>query len=220
MGNEQRPADLQEAVERSFRAQWGGKRFYLTTAIVFFVLAVVGAIALVVAHTWFKEPVLRVIEVSALTTSFVCLIAAVLFALEALMRSQRESGQVPDRTIHAALCLSVITVAGILFLFFLLFVVPWDATSINPSVVQTIRFIIFIFSGFVWLGSVVMNSAGITVLVTRRSEMLEVNNTTKGTSLFFKRGYSSEIVKLSIAAVIPLIIFVIAVLMAGFSLPD
>ena len=213
MGQGDAPANLQEAVDRSFQAQWGGKRFCLITAIVLLVLAVISGIVLALARNWFEgaSAALNAAEISALVTSFVCLIASVMFALESLIRLQRERGQTPDRVIHAALCLSAVAVAGLLFLFFL----SLESGAMRPGLNRIIKFIVFLFSGLVWLGSVVMNSAAITIIVSRRSELLEVNNTNQGTSLLFRRGHSMEIVKLSIAALIPLIIFVIALLMAG-----
>jgi len=62
-----------------------------------------------------------------------------------------------------------------------------------------------------------MSSAAIAMLVTRRSDLLEVNNTSEGTALVFRRGHSGEIVKLSIAALIPLIIFVVLLLLTGMT---
>jgi hypothetical protein len=216
MSESEQPDDLQEAVERSYRIQWGGKRFCLVTAIVLFVLAVLAAVVLSVSRFWFQrtDPILKVVEISALATSFICLMAAVMFAMEALIRSQREHGHVPDRVIHAALCLSVVTVAALAFLLFLFF---WGghASGMGSKLAGIVRFIVFLFAGLVWLGSVVMNAAGVTMLVTRRTDLLEVNNTTEGTALLFRRGRSGEIVKLSTAAIIPLIIFVVALLMAG-----
>ena len=217
MGQGAGPADLQEAVERSYRAQWGGRRYCFIASIVLFVLAVLSAIVLTTSQRWLglSGGVLKVAEITTLTTSFVCLIAGVMFALESMMRSQRERGELPDRTIHAALTLSLITVVGLLFLLFMRFALPWETSGIGTSLAGIIQFILFLFCGLTWLGSVGMNSAGITMLVTRRSPLLEVNNTSEGTTLLFKRGYSGEIVKLSIASFIPLIIFVIALLMAG-----
>ena len=54
MGENEAPEDLQEAVERSYQAQWGGRRFCLVTAIVLFVLAVASGVVLTVAHRWFE----------------------------------------------------------------------------------------------------------------------------------------------------------------------
>jgi len=219
MSDEQRPADLQEAVERSYRVQWGGRRYCTIAAIVLLVLSGLTGLMLTVARHWFTFPptVLRVVEFSALTTSFICLIAAVLFALEAVIRAQRERGDLPDRTIHFGLTLSVITLAGLLFLLFTL-AIPWNAGGIGESHARIIRFILFLFCAVAWLGSVAMCSAGVTMLVTRHNSLVEVNNTSEGTSLLFKRGYSGEILKLSIASLIPLIIFVVTLLMVGVTL--
>jgi len=218
MGENGDAGDLQDAVERSYRAQWGGRRFCLITAVVLFVLAVLSAVVFVVARDWFglNKSSLKAVELCALTTSFVCLLVAVMSALEGLIRWQREKGQFPDRTIHAALCLSAVTLAGLAFLFFL-FSVSWAGGGIGErdGTARVIRFVVLLFSGFVWLGSVVMNSAGVTMLVTRRSDLLEVNNTTEGTALLFRKGRSAEIVKLSVAALIPVILFVTALLIAG-----
>jgi hypothetical protein len=219
MGDSDAPADLQEAVERSYRAQWGGKRFYIITTVVFLVLAITGGVACVIAQGAFgmTGTALTVAEISAMTTSFVCLIAAVMFGMQALMRAQRERGQLPDRTIHHALSLSAVTLAGLIFLFYL-FAVNWSDSGMGLKMVGVIKFIIFLFSGLAWLGSVIMCSAAIAMLITQRSDMLEVNSTTEGTALLLRRGHSGEITKLSIAAIIPLILFVIAILMVGFSI--
>jgi len=216
MGQGAGPADLQEAVERSYRVQWGGRRYCLIAAVVLFVLAGLSALTLTACQSWFRltETVLKAVEFATLTTSFVCLIVGVLFALEAVIRSQRERGEFPDRTIHIALTLSLITLAGLLFFLFM-YAVPWQHSGIGPDKARIIRFILFLFCGITWLGSVVLDAAGITMLVTRRSDLLEVNNTAEGTALLFKRGYSGEIVKLCIATLIPLIIFVIGMLMVG-----
>ena len=217
MSESEGPADLQDAVERSYRARWGGRRFCLVTAIVLFVLAVASAIVLWAADMWFSEGAsgLKVVQICALTTSFVCLIAGVLFALESLIRWQREKGQLPDRVIHAALSLSVVTVASLVFLFFLS-VLPWKSgRGLEPHLANIIKFILFLFSGLAWLASVVMNSAGVTMLVTRRSDLLEVNNTSEGTAVLFRKGHSAEIVKLSVAVLIPFILFVVALIMAA-----
>ena len=217
MSENRGPVDLREAVERSYRVQWGGKRFCLVTAIVLAVLAVASAVVLAVARHWFviTAASLQVVEISALTTSFVCLIAGVMFALEAIIRWQREQGgQLPDRAIHSALCLSAVTVACLLFLAFL-FAVTWESSGMGASIVRIAKFIIFLFCGMSWLGSVVMSSAAVALLVTRRSDLLEVSNTSEGTGLLFRRGHSVEITKLSIAAFIPLIVFVVVLLIVG-----
>jgi hypothetical protein len=60
-----------------------------------------------------------------------------------------------------------------------------------------------------------MSSAGVTMLVTHRTDLLEVNNTNEGTALLLRKGHSTEIIKLSIAALIPIILFVVALLLAG-----
>lgn len=210
------PADLQEAVERSYRVQWGGRRFCLITAIVLLALAVLSAVVLLAARAWFglSPGGLRVVELAALTTSLVCLIAAVMFGLEALVRWQREKGQLPGRVIHAALCCSAVTVASLIFLFFMSTQV-WEDPGIGDKLAAIIKFILFVFSGMAWLASVVMSSAGVTMLVTRRTDLLEVNNTDEGTALLFRKGHSAEIIKLSIAALIPLILFVVALLMTA-----
>ncbi len=219
MGDNSSKEDLQEAVDRSYRAQWGGRRFYLVTSIVFFVLAVLASLAGVLAKTSFGlvGTTLTVVEVSALTTGFVCLIAGVMFGMQALLRAQRERGQLPDRLIHHALSLSLVTLAGLLFLFYL-FAVDWSDSAMGLKMVGVIKFIIFLFSGLAWLGSVAICSAAIAMLVTQRSDMLEVNNTNEGTALLLRRGHSGEITKLSIASIIPLILFVVAILMVGFSI--
>lgn len=216
MSENKKPADLQEVVDRSYRVQWGGKRLYLTSAIVLFALAFLSGVALVAADDWFgiEGQMLHVVELSALVTSFVCLIVGVLFALESLRRSQRERGQVPDRRIHAALSLSVVTVASLLFLFFLFF----DPGAMKLASARVIRLVIFIFSGFTWFGATCMSSAAFTIIASRRSDLLEVNNTNQGTALVFRKGRSAEIVKLSVAALIVLITFVVALLMAGAAL--
>jgi len=216
MADKEAPTNLQEAVDRSFQVQWGGKRFCLISAVVFFVLAVLSAVILIFAADWFRpsDAVLKVVEISALATSFVCLIAAVQFAVQVMVRAQREKGQLPDRNIHAALSLSLVTVAGILFSLFM-YALKWEARGVQPKLAGIIMFIIFLFSGLAWLGSVVMNSAAITLLVTRRTDMLEVTNNTEGTSLTFKRGSSGDIVKLCISSLISFIIFLISLLMAG-----
>ncbi|MFO7900177.1 MAG: hypothetical protein R6V58_14100 [Planctomycetota bacterium] len=216
MSEDQGPANLQEAVERSYRVQWGGRRYCTIAAVVLIVLSVLSGFMLTVASRWFVfgTTVLKIVEFSAMTTSFICLIAAVLFALEAVIRAQRERGELPDRTIHFGLTLSVITLAGLLFLLFMV-VMPWSRDGIGESQAKIIRFILFLFCAVAWLGAVVMCSAGITMLVTRHNSLVEVNNTSEGTNLLFKRGYSSEILKLSIASLIPLIVFVVALLMVG-----
>ncbi|MFW6107726.1 MAG: hypothetical protein ACOC70_00870 [bacterium] len=216
MSEDQGPANLQEAVERSYRVQWGGRRYCTAAAVVLLVLSVLSACLLTVASHWFNlgSTVLKIVEFSALTTSFICLIAAVLFALEAVIRAQRERGELPDRTIHFGLTLSVITLAALLFLLFMV-VMPWSREGIGESQAKIIRFILFLFCAVAWLGSVVMCAAGVTMLVTRHNSLVEVNNTSEGTNLLFKRGYSSEILKLSIASLIPLIVFVVALLMVG-----
>ena len=216
MGENQGPADLQEAVERSYRAQWGGRRFCLVTAIVLFVLAVLSAAALLAAEPWFQLTTtgLKIVEIATLTTSIVCLIAAVLFAVEAVARWQREKGQLPDRAIHAALCCSLVTLAGLVFLFFLS-TQEWKAPGIDSGLASVIKFVLFLFAGVVWLASVVMSSAGVTMLVTHRTDLLEVNNTNEGTALLFRKGHSTEIIKLSIAALIPVILFVVALLLVS-----
>ena len=216
MGENEPPSNLQEAVERSFRERWGGKRFCLVTAIVLAVLAVVSAIMVTTAPSLLAQGsgALKVLELAALTTSFVCLIAAVMFALEALVRAQRERAQVPDRVIHFALCLSVVCLADLLFLFFLS-AGSWESSGMGPRLVGIIRFVVFLFASLTWLGSVSMTSGAIAMLATHRSDLLEVNNTTEGTALVFRRGHGGEIVKLSVAALIPLIIFVVGVLIVG-----
>jgi len=154
MGENGDAGDLQDAVERSYRAQWGGRRFCLITAVVLFVLAVLSAVVFVVARDWFglNKSSLKAVELCALTTSFVCLLVAVMSALEGLIRWQREKGQFPDRTIHAALCLSAVTLAGLAFLFFL-FSVSWAGGGIGErdGTARVIRFVVLLFSGFVWL---------------------------------------------------------------------
>ncbi|MFH1730063.1 MAG: hypothetical protein ABIF82_00250 [Planctomycetota bacterium] len=210
------PADLQEAVERSYRARWGGRRFCFVTAIVLLVLAVLSAVVLLAARAWFglSPGGLRVVELAALTTSLVCLIAAVMSGLEALIRWQREKGQLPDRVIHAALCCSAVTIASLVFLFFVS-TQSWEGRGIDHKLAGIIKFILFLFSGMAWLASAAMSSAGVTMLVTHRTDLLEVNDTNEGTALLFRKGHSAELVKLSIAALIPLILFVVALLMAG-----
>jgi hypothetical protein len=219
MGENEPPADLQEAVDRSFREQWGGKRFYLTTAVVLFVLAVLGGIVVAFARRWIDPAVTacKVVEISAVVISFVCLNLGVLLALEALIRSQRERGQVPDRSIHAALCLSVVTVASMVFLFLLL-TASLQFSGMGTRLAGYIQLIVFLFAGLAWLGSVVMSSAAAAMLLSHRSELLEVNNTTEGTSLLFRRGHSTEMVKLVTAALISLVIFVVFILMTGAKL--
>ncbi len=214
MDENQGPADLQDAVERSYRAQWGGRRFCLFTAIALFVLAVSGAVVLVFAEAWFAASALKVIEIATLVTSLVCFIVAVLFGLEAVVRLQREKGQLPDRVIHTALCCSVVTLAVLVFLLFL-YSQTWKAPGIDVSMANIIKFVLFLFSGIMWLASVVMSSAGVTMLVTHRTDLLEVNNTNEGTALLLRKGHSTEIIKLSIAALIPIILFVVALLLAG-----
>ena len=54
----------------------------------------------------------------------------------------------------------------------------------------------------------------ITMLAGRRSDMLEVNTTAEGTAVLFRKGHSTEVVKLCIAVIIPLILFITAILMA------
>jgi len=214
-----RTEDLQDAVERSYRAQWGGRRFCLVTAIVLFALAVAAGCVLVVAHRWFglTEGVLKLVEVSALAAGFVCLTVGVLSALEALVRWQREKDQVPNRIIHLALCLSVVTLAGLVFLVFVSSLSLGDR-GIGSDLAAVIRFVLFLFCALVWLASVVMSSAGITLLVSRRSDLLAVNSTTEGTALLFRKGHTAEIVKLCVAALIPLILFVVGFLMASMYL--
>ncbi len=216
MSENKRPEGLQEAVERSYRAQWGGRRFYLVTSIVLFVIAVTGAAALVVLRRWpeLTGHGLKAAEISALAISFICLVFAVLSALESVLRWQREQGQFPDRAIHNALCFSAVTVASLLFLL----VVPWEGGTNESSLIRIAKFVVFLFCGLTWLGSVVMDSAGFTLLVTRRSELIDVNNTETGTSLIFRKGHSTEIVKLAIAVVIPFVIFIVALLMASLYL--
>jgi hypothetical protein len=212
------PADIQEAMEREFRVQWGGKRFCAATAIVLLALALIAAAVTVFARRFDITGIaLKITELSALVTSFVCLVTGVVFGLDALIRAQRERGQLPDRTIHFALSLSVITVAVLGFFGFLT-LASWSGSEIGrpaSSMIQTIRFIVFLFSGLVWLASVVMNSAGVAILLTRRNDLLEFSNTQEGTTLLFRRGYSSEITKLAIGSLISLIIFVVALLVVG-----
>lgn len=214
MGENQGPADLQDAVERSYRAQWGGRRFCFVTAVVLFVVAVSSAVVLVGADAWFAESALKVIETTSLVTSLICLIAAVLFALEAIVRLQREKGQLPDRAIHLALCCSIVTLASLVFLFFLS-TQEWKAPGIDRDLAGIIKFVLFLFSGVVWLASVAMSSAGVTMLVTHRTDLLEVNNTNEGTALLFRKGHSTEIIKLSVAALIPVILFVVALVLVS-----
>lgn len=214
MAENHAPADLQEAVERSYRARWGGRRFCFVTAIVLLVLAVLSAVALVAGTAFgLSKTGLKVVEIAALTTSLVCLIAAVMSGLEALIRWQREKGQLPDRVIHAALCCSAVTIASLVFLFFVS-TQSWEGRGIDDKLAGIIKFILFLFSGMVWLASVVMSSAGVTMLVTHRTDLLEVNDTNEGTALLFRKGHSAELVKLSIAALTPLILFVVALLIA------
>jgi hypothetical protein len=211
------PADIQEAMEREFRVQWGGKRFCAATATALFILAAIGAMITLFARGFVNDVALKITELSALVTSFVCLVTGVVFALDALIRAQRERGQLPDRTIHFALSLSVITLAVLVFFGFL-GLAPWANSAIAPpasSMLQTIQFIVFLFAGLVWLASVVMNAAGVAILLTRRSDLLEFSNTNEGTTLLFRRGYSSEITKLAIGSLISLIIFVVALLIVG-----
>lgn len=217
MGENQGPADLQEAVERSYRAQWGGRRFCLITAIALFVVAVASAVVLVFAEAWFAESAVKIIETATLGTSLVCFVAAVLFGLEVVVRLQREKGQLPDRAIHAALCCSIVTLASLAFLFFL-YMQAWKAPGIEDGMANTVKFVLFLFSGIMWMGSVVMSSAGVTMLVTHRTDLLEVNNTNEGTALLFRKGHSTELIKLSIAALIPLILFVVALLLVSANL--
>ena len=216
MGENQGPADLQEAVERSYRAQWGGRRFCFVTAIVLFIVTVLSAAALLAAEPWFHLTAagLKIVEIATLVTSLVCLIAAVLFALEAVVRLQREEGQLPDRAIHIALCCSIVTLASLVFLFFLS-TQKWQGPGIDQDLANIIKFVLFLFSGIMWLASTVMSSAGVTMLVTRRTDLLEVNNTNEGTALLFRKGHSTEIIKLSIAALIPVILFVVALLLVS-----
>jgi len=212
------PADLQEAVERSYRARWGGRRFCFITAIVLLVLAVLSAVVLVTGAAFgLSKTGLKVVEIAALTTSLVCLIAAVMSGLEALIRWQREKGQLPDRVIHAALSCSAVTIASLVFLFFVS-TQSWEGRGIDDKLAGIIEFILFLFSGMAWLASAVMSSAGVTMLVTHRSDLLEVNDTNEGTALLFRKGHSTELVKLSIAVLVPLILFVVALLMAGADL--
>lgn len=218
MAENHAPADLQEAVERSYRARWGGRRFCFVTAIVLLVLAVLSAVALVAGTAFgLSKTGLKVVEIAALTTSLVCLIAAVMSGLEALIRWQREKGQLPDRVIHAALCCSAVTIASLVFLFFVS-TQSWEGRGIDDKLAGIIKFILFLFSGMVWLASAVMSSAGVTMLVTHRTDLLEVSDTNEGTALLFRKGHSAELVKLSIAVLIPLILFVAALLMAGSDL--
>jgi len=216
MAEREGPADLQDAVERSYRAQWGGRRFYLSTAVALFVLAVIAGIVLVIAPKWFglDGAALKVVELACIVTSFVCLIGGVLALVESITRLQRERGQLPDRTIHAALSLSTITVAGLVYYFFLA-ELPWNKIGFpEQGLIDVIKVIVFLFCGLAWLASVGMSSAGITMLLTRRSDLLEVNNTNEGTAFVFRKGHSSELVKLSIATLIPFILFVVAMMMA------
>jgi len=210
------PGDLQEAVERSYRAQWGGRRFCLVVAIVLVVLSLLAGAALVVAKPWFSlsPSGLKIVEIAALTTSFVCLVLAVLAGLEALVRWQRERGQFPARSIHYALLFSIITVATLAFLCFV-HTQSWVGRGIELRLANVIEFILFLFAGMVWLCAVVMSSAGITMLVTRRTDLLDINDTDEGTALLFRKGHSAEIIKLSIASIIPLILFVVALLIGG-----
>jgi len=219
MGESQSPTDLQEAVERSYRAQWGGRRFCLIVAIVLFALAVLSSVVLLVAESWFAltEPGLKIVEIAMLTTSLVCLIAAVLFGMEAVVRWQREKGQLPNRAIHAALGCSLVTLASLVFLFFLS-TQAWATPGIDAALAGIIKFVLFLLSGIAWLATVAMSSAGVTMLVTHRTDLLEVNNTDEGTAVRFRKGHSTEIIKLSIAALIPVILFVVALLMAGAGL--
>lgn len=218
MAENHAPADLQEAVERSYRARWGGRRFCFVTAIVLLVLAILSAVVLVASAAFgLSKTGLKVVEIAALTTSLVCLIAAVMSGLEALIRWQREKGQLPDRVIHAALCCSAVTIASLVFLFFVS-TQSWEGRGIDDKLAGIIKFILFLFSGMAWLASAVMSSAGVTMLVTHRTDLLEVSDTNEGTALLFRKGHSAELVKLSIAVLIPLILFVAALLMAGSDL--
>ena len=217
MGDSEKPADMQEAVEHSYRVQWGGRRFCVVAAVVLFVLALLSGGVLVAAHAWFGLTAagLKIVEIAALVTSLICLIACVLLALEALVRWQREKGQLPDRVIHGALCCSAVTIAGLVFYFFLL-LQPWGGDrGIDKDLARVIQFILFFLCGLVWLSAVVLSSAAVAMLVTRRTDLLEVNNTEGGTSLLFRKGHSTEIIKLAVAAAIPFILFIVALLMAG-----
>ena len=220
MGTNEEPTSFQEVVERSYRAQWGGRRFYVTTAVVLFIIAILSAAILpLVRQEWvdFTSSVKEAVEISALVTSFLCLIGSVLAGAEALIRWQRERSQFPSKAVHAAMTLSVITFASLAFLLYLFADSTWKDSSI-VDLQQTIRFVVLLATGLVWMSSIVITSAGISLMIFRRSEMLEVNNTPEGTALFFRKGHSTEVVKLCIATLIPLIIFITALLMSSYAL--
>jgi len=210
------PTDFQEVVERSYRAQWGGRKFYTVTAVLLLVIAVGCAIALPFVRDWqaLNESALQPIELTLLTTTFVCLIVAVMSALEALRRWQRERGLMPDRAIHSALVLSTLTVVGLGFFLFLR-ILPWENSTIDERLQQIIRFLVALVCGMVWLGSVVMSSAALTMLITRRNDLLEVTSAKEGTAVLFRKGQGADIVKLAVAVLIPLIIYVTALLLAS-----
>ncbi len=215
MNGHEEPTDFQEVVERSYRAQWGGRRFYLATAVVLFILALIcGALLPIVRQSWFtlNDGAKKGVEITALVASFICLIAAVIAAMEALLRWQREKGQIPEKAIHLALSLSVITVATLIFLLYLFADATWRDSKIVDAQ-HTIRRIVLLFAALVWMGSIVTDSVGITMLASRRSDMLEVNTTNEGTAVLFRKGHSTEVVKLCIAVIIPLILFITAILM-------
>ena len=210
------PTDFQEVVERSYRAQWGGRRFYTLTAILLLVIAIASAVSLPFVRGWqaLNEAALQPIEITLLTTTFVCLIVAVMSALEAVRRWQRERGLLPDRAIHSALLLSMITAVGLAFILFL-YILPWENSAIDDKLRQIIRFLVALVCGLVWLGSVVMSSAAITMLITRRNDLLEVTSAKEGTAVLFRKGQGADIVKLAAAVLIPLIIFVTVLLLAS-----
>jgi len=219
IGDREESTDFQEVVERSMREQWGRRRAYLVTAVLLFAVAVASAVAIfVVRDQLSREPAaLQAVELSALAVTFLCLIASAMTALESVRRWQREKGQIPEKSIHIALTLSMVTVAGTLFLLFL-YQMPWTGSALSIALIRVIRFVALAFATVVWIGAVVMSSAGVTMLLTRRSDLLEVHSSSEGTSVLFRKGRSTEIAKLSLAILIPLIVFVATVVMAGLYL--
>lgn len=210
------PTDFQEVVERSYRAQWGGRRFYTVTAILLLIIAIASAVALPLVRKWqvLNEGALQPIEITLIITTFACLIVTVMSALEAVRRWQREQGLLPDRAIHSALVLSMVTMVGLAFVLFL-YILPWENSAIDEKLRQTIRFLAVLVCGLVWLASVVMGSAAITMLITRRNDLLEVTTAKEGTAVLFRKGQGFDIVKLTTAIIIPLIIFVTVLLLAS-----
>lgn len=211
--------DFQDVLERHYAEQWGNRRFYLASAIFLLIVAILSAAVIPLAENksilTLSKNALTAVQLSALTTGFVTLVAGVMMALGSLIRWQREKGQFPDSWIHISLCLSALTVASIGYLYYL-HATSWDRSPIK-GMISNVEFIVILFGGLVWLSSVIISSMAITMLFTRKSDLLEVSNSMDSTSLVFKKGHTTEIVKLSVAVLIQIIVYLTVLLMGALS---